>query len=139
MTSQQILLVRNSWPQIQLIRELAGKLFYERLFELNPSLRPMFSEDIEPQTRKLMTTLQHVVSHLNRLEELLPQVRAMGQRHEDYGVKPEHYAPVGEALLWTLERGLGSAWTPELAEAWTAAYTILAEAMTNPAESHATA
>ena len=129
MTSQQILLVRNSWPSIQLIRTLAGKLFYQRLFELQPAFRRMFPDDIGPQTRKLMTMLHLVVSNLDKLETFLPQIQALGKRHLSYGVKAEHFAPVGEALLWTLERGLGTAWTPELAEAWTAAYTVLAGAM----------
>src|SRR5690606_29882956 len=104
-------------------------LFYGKLFELDPALRPLFSPDLTEQKKKLMTTLGFAVGSLNRPDTLLPAVRQLGKRHAGYGVKDEHFATVGAALLWTLEQGLGEAWTPEAAEAWTAVYGVVATAM----------
>lgn len=129
MTSHQISLIRQSWPQILLIRDLAGQLFYQRLFELNPALRRLFPEDLQPQRRKLLQMLHQIVSHLDKLDTFLPQIQALGRRHSGYGAEPAHYQQVGEALLWTLDRGLGTDWTAELAEAWTIAIQTLASVM----------
>jgi hemoglobin-like flavoprotein len=104
-------------------------LFYGRLFELDPELRALFPADLAEQKRKLMLTLGFAVGSLNRPDTLLPAVRQLGRRHASYGVKDEHFATVGAALLWTLEQGLGPAWNDEAAAAWTAVYGIVADTM----------
>jgi hemoglobin-like flavoprotein len=129
MTPKQITLIQTSFEQVLPIAETAAGLFYGRLFELDPSLRPLFRGDMAEQGRKLMTTLKVVVNGLTRLEALVPAVQALGRRHAGYGVKDEHYQTVATALLWTLKQGLGDAFTPEIEAAWVAAYTILAEVM----------
>ena len=125
MSPQQIALVRASWQRVLPIKERAAELFYQRLFELDPGLEPMFRGDMTEQGRKLMTTLAVVVNGLDNLPSILPAASALAKNHVSYGVKPDHYAPVGEALLWTLERGLGASWTPPIAAAWTSAYATL--------------
>jgi len=104
-------------------------LFYGQLFEIAPTLKPLFHGDMTEQGRKLMKTLGVVVNGLANLESVLPTASALAKRHVDYGVKAADYSPVGAALLWTLERGLGEQWTPQLAAAWTQAYTILSDFM----------
>jgi hemoglobin-like flavoprotein len=129
MTPQQIKLVQDSFAKVALISEQAAALFYGRLFEIAPEVKPLFGGDMKEQGRKLMATLAVVVNGLADLDAILPAASALAKRHVGYGVKPGHYAPVGEALLWTLERGLGTGWTRELAAAWTAAYTTLSQFM----------
>lgn len=129
MNDTQIALVQRSFAQVQPIAAPAAQLFYTRLFQLDPSLRPLFHGDLNAQGHKLMTALGMVVGGLTRLDALLPAIRALGARHAGYGVRDEHYATVGEALLWTLEQGLGEAFTPEVREAWSAAYAVLASVM----------
>lgn len=129
MTPDQIDNVRASFAAVLPIADQAGMLFYQRLFTLDPSLRALFKGDIEGQSKKLMQMIAVAVNNLDRLEEIVPAVQALGARHAGYGVVDAHYATVAEALLWTLEQGLGEAYTPEIAESWVAAYTILAETM----------
>jgi hemoglobin-like flavoprotein len=129
MTPQQIKLVQDSFAKVAPISEQAAALFYGRLFEIAPEVKPLFGGDMKEQGRKLMATLAVVVNGLADLDAILPAASALAKRHVGYGVKPGHYAPVGEALLWTLERGLGAGWTRELAAAWTAAYTTLSQFM----------
>jgi hemoglobin-like flavoprotein len=125
MTSDQIELIQQSFTKVAPISVKAAALFYGRLFEIAPEVKPLFRADMAEQGRKLMATLTVVVNGLANLETILPAASALAKRHVGYGVKASHYAPVGAALLWTLEQGLGPAWTPELAAAWTAAYTTL--------------
>jgi hemoglobin-like flavoprotein len=125
MNPTQIKLVQDSFAKVAPISEQAAVLFYGRLFEVAPSVRAMFPDDMTEQRKKLMATLAVVVNGLTNLEAILPAASALAKRHVDYGAKPEHYPVVGGALLWTLEKGLGEAWTPEVAEAWTAAYGTL--------------
>jgi hemoglobin-like flavoprotein len=129
MTPKQKSLVQNSFAQVAPIAETAAALFYARLFELDPALRPLFTTDIEEQGRKLMQMLAIAVAGLDDLDTLVPAVRALGKRHVGYGVRDDHYDTVGTALLWTLETGLGGAFTFEVREAWTTVYTILADTM----------
>jgi hemoglobin-like flavoprotein len=129
MNPKQVALVQRSWNDVLPIAETAAQMFYERLFDLDPSLRPLFQSDMTKQRHKLVDMLSVVVSGLTRLEELLPTVRALGRRHAGYGVRNEHYATVGMALLWTLEQGLGDSFTAEVREAWIAAYGLLATTM----------
>jgi hemoglobin-like flavoprotein len=125
MTPEQVSLIQASFAKVAPISEQAAAMFYGRLFEIAPEVKPLFRGDMAEQGRKLMATLAVVVNGLTNLQSILPAASALAKRHVGYGVKAEYYAPVGAALLWTLERGLGAAWTPQLAEAWTAAYTIL--------------
>ncbi|MBV8923738.1 MAG: hemin receptor [Bradyrhizobium sp.] len=125
MTPDQIKLVQQSFAKVAPISEQAAVLFYDRLFEIAPAVRAMFPDDMGEQRRKLMATLAIVVNGLSNLESVLPAAAALATRHVDYGAKAEHYPVVGSALLWTLERGLGADWTPDVADAWSAAYATL--------------
>ena len=129
MTPKQIELVQESFKQVVPVRLEVARLFYGRLFHLDPTLRPMFRGNLEEQGDKLTATLARVVGELHRIEGILDSVKKLAVRHVDYGVEDRHYATVGSALLWTLEEGLGAAFTPEVKEAWTAAYTLLSGAM----------
>jgi hemoglobin-like flavoprotein len=129
MNLEQIRLVQMSFEQVEPIAETAAALFYQRLFELDPALRSLFRGDMKSQGAKLMTSLKLVVKGLEQPERILPAVRSLGQRHVSYGVQNSHYETVGAALLWTLGEGLGDAFTPEVEEAWTAAYALLANVM----------
>lgn len=129
MTPHQIELVQKSFAQVTPIASTAADLFYGRLFETAPEVRRMFPDDMRDQKRKLMMTLGVVVSALPQIDTLMPAVRALGQRHAGYGARAEHFAPVGAALLWTLEQGLGEAFTADVKAAWTVAYDILSRAM----------
>ena len=129
MTLNEKDLVLRSFAQVMPIVETAAELFYGRLFELDPTLRPMFRGDMREQGRKLMQMLAVAVHGLDRLHEILPAVRAMGRRHAGYGVTDEHYDTVASALLWTLEQGLGEQFTPDVKAAWVSVYTMLANAM----------
>lgn len=129
MNSQQISLVQSTFDQVRPIGVVAADLFYGRLFILDPSLRPMFKGDMAHQGRMLMSMLSSAVNGLTRLDTLVPVARQLGARHATYGVRDEHYATVGSALLWTLEQGLGDHFTSEVRAAWTAAYELLATTM----------
>ena len=131
MTNEQINLVQASFEKIEPNAETVAILFYTRLFEIDPGLRNLFSGDINEQGRKLMQMIGLAVRGLDRLDELVPAVQALGARHAGYGVQDFHYGTVAKALLWTLEKGLGAEFTVETKEAWTAVYTILAQTMKN--------
>ena len=133
MTPDQITLVQDSFAKVVPIKGVAAELFYKRLFEIAPEVKPLFKGDMTEQGSKLMATLLLVVNGLRDLEALLPVAKDLAARHVAYGVTPSHYQPVGEALLWTLEQGLEDAWTAEVAEAWTTAYTLLSTAMVESA------
>ena len=129
MTPRQIELVQRSWVQVLPIADEAAQLFYTRLFYLDPSLRPMFRGDMTEQGTKLMSIIDFAVQSLGQRERLLPGLRSLGRRHVGYGVCDQHYDTVAQALLWTLARGLGAAFTAEMKQAWIAAYTVLAGTM----------
>ena len=129
MTPTQKTLVQESFKQVVPIADTAAALFYNRLFEIAPALRPLFRADLTEQRKKLVQMLAYCVGKLDAPDELLPAVRALGQRHTEYGVETEHYQSVGAALLWTLEKGLGDAFTPDVKAAWTAVYQILSATM----------
>ncbi|MBL7810055.1 MAG: hypothetical protein JNN28_19695 [Saprospiraceae bacterium] len=130
MTKAQIQRIHHSWRLLKAIDPaLVGDVFYSRLFFLHPKLRGMFPKKMEEQHEKLIDMLSYMVARLDQPEQLLPEIREMGKRHQGYGVKSEHYGMVADALLWTLERGLGADWTPETAEAWKACYTLIADNM----------
>src|SRR5215212_6808084 len=113
MTPEQKRLVQESFEQLKPIAHTAGRLFYIRLFDLDPSLSRLFKNDLDEQSRKLMQMLGMAVKGLDRPHELMPAVEALGRRHINYGVEDRHYETVGKALLWTLDKGLGEAFTPE--------------------------
>jgi hemoglobin-like flavoprotein len=129
MTAHEISLVQTSFAKVAPIADQAAALFYARLFELDPSLRAMFRGDLPTQGRKLMQMIGLAVRGLDRLETLAPMVRDLGMRHARYNVRDEHYDTVGEALLWTLGKGLGPGFTSEMQAAWARVYWLLAETM----------
>ena len=133
MTPDQVTLVQQSFARVAPISETAAVLFYDRLFEIAPAVKAMFPADMTEQRKKLMATLAAVVNGLANLESILPAARALAKRHVSYGARAEHYPIVGAALLWTLEKGLGDAWTPDVAAAWTAAYGTLSGFMISEA------
>ncbi|MGH8786694.1 MAG: globin family protein [Cupriavidus necator] len=134
MTPQEITLVQTSWQKVVPIKEKAAELFYGKLFEMDPSLRPLFKGDTVEQGRKLMAMINTVVTKLDQLDDIVPAVQELGRRHVAYGVKDEDYDTVAGALLWTsLGAGLGDAFTDEVKGAWTSAYLILAGAMKDAA------
>jgi hemoglobin-like flavoprotein len=108
------------------IADIAAELFYARLFEIDPTLKPMFRGDMKEQGRKLMQMLSVAVNGLNSLDRIVPAIQDLGKRHVGYGVREQDYRTVGTALLWTLEQGLGSEFTPDVREAWTAVYMLVA-------------
>ncbi len=129
MTPTQIAHVRESFAAVRPIAREAAALFYDRLFAVDPSLRAMFKRDMEEQGRMLMQVIGIAVASLDRIETLVPTLHDMGRRHADYGVEDRHYDTVAGALLWTLAQGLGDKFTPDVREAWVAAYGALAATM----------
>jgi len=129
MTPQQVAAVQSTWERVVPISDTAASLFYGRLFALDPKLARMFPADMTEQRRRVMTMIGVAVRGLTRIDTLVPVLRNLGARHAGYGVRDEHYALVGAALLWTLEQGLGPAFTDEAREAWTVAYGVIATTM----------
>lgn len=129
MNAEQIALVQSSFAKVQPISEQAAALFYARLFELAPQVRPLFKADLTDQGRKLMLMLAQITGKLSQLETLVPAAQALARRHAAYGAQAAHYAVVGQALLDTLEKGLGDGFTPEVREAWSSAYATLSAVM----------
>lgn len=129
MTPEQITLCQESWAKVEPIAETAAELFYNNLFEADPSLKSLFKGDMKEQGKKLMQMIGTAVNMLTRLDDLVPIVQKMGVRHKEYGVETPHYDTVGGALLKTLGQGLGDAFTDEVKEAWTVAYGVLASTM----------
>lgn len=129
MTPEAQALVRDSFAKVIPIAPQAAAMFYARLFELDPSLKPLFKGDMNEQGRKLMAMIGTAVANLDKLETIVPAVQDLGRRHAGYGVPASSYDTVGTALLWTLGQGLGEAFTPDAEAAWAEAYTILATTM----------
>jgi hemoglobin-like flavoprotein len=129
MTGEQIGLVKTSFKKIERVSEEAAVLFYARLFELDPGLRPLFKDDMSEQRLKLMQMLEFTVNGLDRVEELVPAVRALGARHVGYGVKEHHYETVRDALLWTFSHAADVEFNEKTREAWTAVYGLVAGSM----------
>ncbi len=129
MTPDQIKLLKSSYAQVETIADAAADLFYGRLFEVAPAVKPLFKNDMKAQGRMLLSAIGLVVRGLENPEAIMPAVKSMGERHNRYGALPEHYPVVGECLLWTLEQGLGDSFTPELKQAWAEAYELLSGLM----------
>ena len=134
MNSRQVELVQSSFEQVLPISDTAADLFYKRLFELDPALRPLFRGDLRAQGKKLMDALGIVVANLRRIDGVIPGIRALAKRHVAYGVQNADYTTVGQALIDTLQVGLGTGFTAEVSEAWLAAYTLLASVMRSAAD-----
>ncbi len=130
MTEEQKAIVKSTWSMVVPIADQAAAIFYGKLFEMDPSVKPMFANsDMSEQGKKLMQMITVAVNGLDNLEALIGAVQQLGKRHVGYGVKAEHYDTVGAALLDTLAVGLGEEFTPETKEAWTLTYTTLADVM----------
>lgn len=130
LSKKEIALIKKSWTILEKIDPIIiGDIFYSKLFFANPELRKMFPQDMEGQYKKLVDMLDTIVTRLENLDELKGDIVAMAKRHEDYGVKPEHYNLVGKALLYTLQKGLGKQWTDEIRSAWINCYSILSGTM----------
>jgi hemoglobin-like flavoprotein len=136
MDPSQIKLVQESFAKVVPIADQAAVMFYDRLFAIAPQVKAMFPADMIEQRKKLMAMLAAVVNGLGNLERVLPAASALAKRHVTYGAKAEYYPVVGAALMWTLEKGLGDGWTPEVAEAWTDAYDWLSGFMISEAYGH---
>ena len=133
MTPEQVKLVQDTFSKVAPVSEQAAVMFYDRLFEVAPAVKAMFPSDMSEQRKKLIATLAFVVHGLTDLPSILPAASALAKRHVVYGARPEHYPVVGVTLLWTLEKGLADAWTPDVAAAWTTAYTTLSGYMISEA------
>jgi hemoglobin-like flavoprotein len=129
MTPEHIRIVQSTWVKVLPIQDTAAQLFYERLFETDPSLRVLFRSDMRQQGAKLMQVIDAAVNGLSRLERIVSAIQELGRRHKDYGVKDHHYGAVGAALLWTLGKSLGAEFTPKVQDAWTTVYAVLAATM----------
>lgn len=128
-TARQISLVQGSFAKVEPIAEQAAEIFYDKLFKYDPSLKGLFKNDMKEQGRKLMSVLTVAVKSLNDLEGLVPTLQNMAKTHVGYGVKAEDYTPVGNALLFALETGLGPAFTSEVKQAWIDVYQLVADTM----------
>ena len=134
MSPEQKALIKHSWLLVEPISGQASILFYNRLFEIDPKMKILFAAtDMTAQRRKLIQAIATVVDGLDKLEDLVPNLEALGRKHAQYGVEPKHYDTVGAALIWTLEAGLAEHWTPKIKAAWIAAYTLIARTMQNGA------
>ncbi len=136
MELKTVTLVQESFEKIKPISQAASKIFYEKLFELDPKLKPLFPSDEESmsiQGNKLMSMLGAAVAGLSNLDALIPILKDLGKRHVDYKVEAFHYQTVGEALLGTLEVGLGDDFTTEVKEAWTSVYGTMSNVMIDAA------
>lgn len=138
MTPEKIALVQGSFKKVAPIAGPAADIFYDKLFEIAPQVRPLFPEDMTDQKKKLMQMLAIAVNGLTNLDGIVGAVQDLGRRHNGYDVTPEHYAYVGEALIFTLGKGLGDDFTPETKDAWVETYGILSSVMID-AQKEATA
>ncbi len=133
MTEQELHLVQSSWENVRPISRQAAEMFYFRLFGVAPELKTLFKGDMRTQGQRLMNMIDTAVKQLDRRDRLVPALQELGQRHAGYGVKDADYDAVGAALLWTLEKGLGEAFTDEVRLAWTSTYALLADTMKSAA------
>ena len=133
MTPKQVELVQGSWKKVLPIADTAAAIFYRKLFELDPALKGLFKGDMKEQGRKLMAMISVAVTGLTRLDSIVPAVQDLGRRHVKYGVRDKHYDTVATALVFTLEKGLADAFTPEVKEAWVTTYGVLSKTMKDAA------
>jgi len=128
-TQRQIKLVQASFAKVEPIAEQAADIFYNKLFEYDPKLKPLFKSDIKAQGRKLMATLKVATAGLNDLDTLVPVLHKLAERHVNYGVKAADFTPVGNALLYALEQGLGDQFTKDVRQAWVDVFRLIATTM----------
>ncbi len=131
-SEDEIRRVRDSWALVAGDPDTAAKLFYGRLFETAPAVKPLFTQDMTEQGRKLMQMIGIAVNNMDRVEAIVPALQELGERHEGYGAEPEHYPVVGSVLLDTLATALGDAFDDETRAAWSKTYSALADVMTGP-------
>jgi hemoglobin-like flavoprotein len=136
MNAEQIVLVRQTFKRVEPIAQPAGELVYQRLFEMDPSLRSLFKGDIKRQAQMLMTAIGLAIKGLDRPETIADAVNQLGYRHHTYGVMQPDYNTFGAALLWALEQSMGDDFTPEVKEAWIEAYAMLSKAMKEATREH---
>ena len=130
MTTKQIEIVKRTWNIVaSLDAVVVGALFYSRLFEIAPEVKHMFRNSTESQSKKLISMIAYVIHKLDKLNDIIDEVGKLAKRHVHYGVEPTHYLVVGNALIWTLEKGLDTQWNEEVREAWVKCYTTLSNAM----------
>lgn len=131
MNDRQIKIIKESFELVSKIpAETVGNLFYNRLFEIAPEVKPMFGNtEMAEQSRNLIAMLGYIINKLDNLDSIIDEVAKLAKRHVKYGVEPKHYQPVGLALHFTLEKGLGTIWNAELASAWSLCYSTLSGAM----------
>ncbi len=130
MTEKEIKLIKTSWGHFRRVKpEIVADTFYTKLFIDNPSLRNMFPTDMQGQYEKFMLMLNIIVARLDKFDDLIADLTAMGERHKTYNVKPEHYKMVGEALIWTLKNGLSNDWNEATEQAWLKWYKIISNCM----------
>jgi hemoglobin-like flavoprotein len=129
LSADDIARVRSSFDRIWSISEHTSDLFYSRLFEIAPEIRPMFRNDMDEQKRKFMSTLAVIVGCLDDSNKLAPLTDRLARQHGEFGLQAAHYAVVEDALLWSLQRGLGEKWTPAVAASWSKAYGIVSNSM----------
>jgi len=139
MTPEHIRAVQSTWVKVLPVKDAASRLFYERLFEIDPSLRGLFRNDMRQQSEKLMQVIDAIVNGLSQLERIVPAIQELGRRHIDYGVKDRDYGTVGTALLWSLGKSLGAEFTPQVRDAWATLYGVLATTMREAAPTAQTA
>jgi len=139
MTPEQAQIIKVTFAQVMRNKETVGLMFYDRLFAIAPEVKPLFKGDIAEQSRKLMDTLALAVGLLRDMPTLVITLQGLAKRHVGYGVKDQHYDKVGEALLWTLEKGLADAFTPQVRDAWAALYGAVAKVMRDAAKGEAAA
>lgn len=139
LSQHQIKLVKESWRSFRNVSPaVVGDLFYSKLFADHPSLRKMFPKQMDEQYKKLVDMLTAIIVRLDHLGTFTEEIEAMARRHVEYGVKPAHYKSVGDALLWTLEKGSGKGWNEEIKHAWANCYWILANIMIDSASKEPT-
>lgn len=129
MTDRKTLIIKTSWSYVIAEREMTGEMFYDKLFELNPALQAMFPQDMEQQIGKLIDMITYMVSRMQVMSEIQKDIDAMAVRHAGYGVHDAHYATVGDALIWVLEKRLGDQWDEETRQSWTELYDMWATSM----------
>lgn len=129
MNASEIALVRQTFERTVPLGDKVAKIFYEELFKIDPGLRGLFKGDMHDQGSKLLAALAMVVRNLDKTDVIVPAAENLAVRHLDYGVTSEHYPLVGDALMRTLEKGLGPEFTPEVRRAWASAYQLLADVM----------
>lgn len=134
MTPEQKQIVKDTWSMVLPIKQQAAEMFYNRLFDQYPEVRPYFKSDMTEQGEKLMAMLNQAVISLDNIEALIEPLKQAGKAHREYGVLAEDYAKVGASFLWTLEQGLGDAYNADVQEAWATTYQTLSSVMIDGAQ-----